>query len=98
MSAAGGPGGRTGGETQTRTQVRAAAALRLTRVTRSGLRVTIAGRLFARASGRVEIAYRLGSGRSARTARARTAIRRGVFKTTLRLRGPLARMRETGRR
>ncbi|MDW5594749.1 hypothetical protein VSS74_10400 [Conexibacter stalactiti] len=76
---------------------RAPARLKLTKASRAGARVTVAGTLDRRASGRVTVtwAQRVGRRTVRRTATARIA--RGRFSATLRLPRALARARTVGR-
>lgn len=93
------PAPRPGPGTDPRPPVvrRAAARLKLTKALRAGARVTVAGTLDRRASGRVTIAWKQKVGR--RTVRRTTTARiaRGRFSATLRLPRALARARTAGR-
>lgn len=82
-----GPGGRA----------KAPAALRIARVTRRGARVTIAGRLDRRASGRVAVTWQQRAGRRTVTRTVRVRIARGRFTATLRLPPTLATARTRAR-
>jgi hypothetical protein len=70
---------------------RARAALRVTKASRVGTRVTVAGTIASAATGRVTIAYAQRVGRRTVATRAVAKIRKGRWSATFRLRGSLAR-------
>ena len=68
-------------------------SLRLTTLQRLGRRVTVAGRISPRASGRVTVRYRVTDHRRARTVSHRAMIRRAAFRLSFTLPASLARVR-----
>lgn len=72
---------------------RSAAALKLTKAARTGKKVTVAGTISTRATGKVTIAYRQKIGRKTVTTKTTAPIAKGRWSATLRLSGSLARAR-----
>ncbi|HMJ34796.1 MAG TPA: hypothetical protein VK501_12860 [Baekduia sp.] len=68
-------------------------ALKLTTVRRAGRKVTIAGKLSTKASGRVTIRYRVRQGGRTRTVTRHATIRRGAFRLTFTLSATIAKTR-----
>lgn len=75
----------------------ASAKLRVTKATRKGARVTVAGTIDRRASGRVTITWSQKSGRKTVKRTARAKIAKGRFTATIKLSRALARSRVAGR-
>lgn len=92
-----GPAPGSGPYPQPPTARRAPARLKLTTASRSGARVTVAGTLDRRASGRVTLVWTQKSGRRTVRWTATARIARGRFATTLRLPRALARSSAAGR-
>jgi DNA-directed RNA polymerase specialized sigma24 family protein len=69
------------------------AGLKLTSVRRVGRKVTVAGKLSTRASGRVTVRYRVHQGRRTRTETRHATIRRSAFRLTFTLSATIAKSR-----
>lgn len=92
-----GPGAPSGPGPKAPSAERASARLKVTKATRKGARVTVAGTIDRRASGRVTLTWKQKTGRKTVTRTARATIKRGRFSTTLKLPRSLARSKAAGR-
>lgn len=72
---------------------RAPAAVKVTKVSRKGAKVTVTGTLDKRAGGEVTVAYSQKVGRRSLSTRASVTVKKGRFTATLRLTGKLAKVR-----